>query len=118
VVANDASIVQDRQVELAEPFGVGEELDLDDPAVGDGEPKTTRGWPPGAQTAPAAPSTSAGRANRARPEKVPATSRAPRTSAAAPACTAAGSARSTTSGSSRASHSCEPIGHILGGVLS
>jgi hypothetical protein len=25
----DASVVQDRQVELAEPFGVGDELDLD-----------------------------------------------------------------------------------------
>jgi hypothetical protein len=28
--AGDAAVLQDHQVELAEPFGVGEELDLDD----------------------------------------------------------------------------------------
>jgi hypothetical protein len=63
---------------------------------------TTRGRPPGAHTSPAAPFTSAGCAARARPEKVSATARAPRTSLGAPACTAARSARSTTSGSSSA----------------
>ncbi len=51
---------------------------------------TTRGRPPGAQTALAAPSTSAGRANRARPENVSATAGAPRTSAADPAGQLAG----------------------------
>src|SRR5215216_183922 len=65
-------------------------------------PNTTRGCPPGAHTAPTAPSTSAGRANRARPEKVSATARAPRTSPEALARTASGSARRTTSGSSTA----------------
>jgi hypothetical protein len=67
------------------------------------KPKTTRGRPRGAHTAPTAPFTSAGCANRARPEKVSATAAAPRTSLDAPACTAEPSARSMTSGSSTAS---------------
>jgi len=65
--------------------------------------KTTRGRPPGAHMAPAAPFTIAGCAAWARPTSCPATAGAPRTSFAAPKCTAAGSARSTTSGSSSAS---------------
>jgi hypothetical protein len=44
------------------------------------KPNTTRGRPPGTHTAPTAPSMSTGWANRARPEKVPATAVAPRTS--------------------------------------
>ena len=32
-----ASVVEDRQVELAQPLGVGEDVDRDDPAVADGE---------------------------------------------------------------------------------
>ena len=46
------------------------------------KPNTARGTPPGAQTAPAAPSTSACCAPRARPRKVSATAVAPRISAA------------------------------------
>ena len=46
------------------------------------KPNTARGTPPGAQTAPAAPSTSACRAPRARPRKVSATAVAPRISGA------------------------------------
>jgi len=46
------------------------------------KPNTARGTPPGAQTAPAAPSTSAWRAPRARPRKVSATAVAPRISGA------------------------------------
>src|SRR4029453_7541952 len=41
------------------------------------KPNTTRGRPPGAHTAPAAPSTRAGRARTARPEKLPATAAPP-----------------------------------------
>jgi hypothetical protein len=58
---------------------------------------TTRGLPRCIHTAPAAPSTSAGRAASARPEKVPATARAPTTSRSAPIRAAASSARSTMS---------------------
>jgi hypothetical protein len=53
------------------------------------KPNTARGCPPGAHAAPAAPFTSAGRANRARPAKVSATAAAPRTSLEAPISTAA-----------------------------
>src|SRR5262249_14425840 len=66
------------------------------------KPKTMRGRPPCGHTAPAAPSMSAGRAARARPENVLATAAAPRTSLAAPMRTTSASARSTTSGSSSA----------------
>ena len=46
------------------------------------KPKTARTCPPGAQTAPGAPSTSAGCAARARPRKASATAAAPRSSGA------------------------------------
>jgi hypothetical protein len=43
-----ASVVEDDQLQAAEPLGVGQELDLGDPAVGDGEavddPGPTEQW--------------------------------------------------------------------------
>ena len=58
--------------------GSGDDLHLDDLAVGDDGSRTRRAGRPGAQTAPAAPSTSACCAPRARPRKVSATAVAPR----------------------------------------
>jgi hypothetical protein len=92
--------VEDRKVELLKAFWVGNQVNGNDLSAPDLNPNTTRGRPCGAHPAPAAPSTSAGCANRARPENVPATATAPLTSFDAPARTAEGSAYSTTSGSS------------------
>src|SRR2546430_3908838 len=52
-----------------------------------GKAKATRALPPGDHTSPGAPLTSGGWAARARPEKVAATARAPRTSLGVPAVT-------------------------------
>ena len=71
-------IVQDSQVELAEDRWIDDQVDCEDFPRVMVKPNTTRGRPPGAQTAPTAPFTSAGCARRARPEKVPATVAAPR----------------------------------------
>ena len=63
-----------RQVELAQALGVGEHVDLDDLAVGDREAGDRERPPSRATTKPAAPLTSAGRANAASRAKLSARS--------------------------------------------
>jgi hypothetical protein len=71
-----SSIIEDHQIETAKSLGVGDQLDsYDFPALDRESEHDAR---PGAHTSPAAPFTSAGRAARARPEKVPPTAAAPR----------------------------------------
>ena len=85
-----------------EAVGVGQDVDLGDPAPRTVNARTETGRPPGAAIRPAAPFTRTGRAevaSQAKPRAAPATASAPRTSRDVPAR----SARSTTSGSSTAS---------------
>ena len=92
----------DHHVYPGQEIGIGQEVDGDDPVVGDGEAEHH------ARLAARCPDQAGrtvderGRAALARPEKVAATACAPRTSGSAPERAAAASALSTTSGSSAA----------------
>ena len=92
-------LVEDDQLDLTEPRGVGEELNLDGLFASDREREYDTEPSAGGHTAPGVPFTSA-RWRTERPLKGSATAGAPRISMIAPMRTAAGSARSTTSGSS------------------
>jgi hypothetical protein len=86
------SVVQDRQVEPAEALGVGEDVDGHDPPAPDREAHDREQPSTRATTTPAAPFTSAGRANRASQANASArsaTAGAPRASLDAPAAAAA-----------------------------
>src|ERR1017187_1384433 len=63
------AIAQDRQGEAADTLGVGDQVDRGDLPAREREGETTRGYPPWAQTAPAAPFTSASTAARPDPRR-------------------------------------------------